>query len=759
MNTGNTRLETKFQLQAKRYILLAFSFLIGILLATNVQAQQTLTWTDSGGGIFDISSNWNPVGVPGSADTARFIQLTFGTVPIDFYENEAVDEISFEAGNFLFQGAGNLGNGRMLLETQDMTMLHAANLVLQHGLDDRSFHLDVSDRFDIEGRIVVSEGTKLTTLDATLDSIISNSPGEIVLVGTDSNGDSSDWTARTVRVGDSRFGSLKATQGATMYLDDAIVGYDIGSEGTLVVDGESLDGVLSQAIVEDFAIIGRYGEGSLEILDGATFTTPILSLGAFMESSSSLLVSGESSSQSPSRCDVDVMIANQSTIVVDENAILTSRVANINSGSVSLVNRETTWLSSEMLTVGRDGETNFNVDRGATLSVDDAVLGVEQGSVGRINLAGLGNSERSRLDVSGSIYVGGNEAESGGEGEVTLTEYCEMNVGRTIKIWNDGVVELNWRTELSADQIDNSEGGEFRFLGGTLVVNRFEGNLTQTGSLLPGGNDPGSTFILGDYIQEPGSKLILDIGGTTAGIEHDLVNLSGVAFLGGQVAFRMVDGFIPSPTDEFIVLDASDLIGFIAGVVDGQRVETTDGSGSFIVNYGIGSAYGENRIVLTDYQHIGGTDIDVTPNSMTVVRGNHAAGTAANLVASDNQDVSIQRRNTDIQSRTLLEVSGTSPTPNPNSIKVTLEGSVFARTTVTQIVQLYNYNNDSWEIVDSRNARRLIDSVVEISPNGDVSRFVQTGSREMKARILYRSSNARQQFSSNTDQFLWTVEL
>ena len=147
----------------------------------------------------------------------------------------------------------------------------------------------------------------------------------------------------------------------------------------------------------------------------------------------------------------------------------------------------------------------------------------------------------------------------------------------------------------------------------------------------------------------------------------------------------------------------------------------------------------------------------IVPSSLSVTRGNLAAGTVDDLADSDNLDVSIRRSSTDIQSRTEFEVSANSPTSTPTTMDLTLEASVFARLEVTQTIELFDFDSDSWEQVDSRPASRFIDAVVEVSVAGDVSRFVESGSSNIQARIRFVSANPRQQFTSHTDQFIWTI--
>jgi hypothetical protein len=50
-----------------------------------------------------------------------------------------------------------------------------------------------------------------------------------------------------------------------------------------------------------------------------------------------------------------------------------------------------------------------------------------------------------------------------------------------------------------------------------------------------------------------------------------------------------------------VALSATSLSGQFDNAVNGQRLTTVDGLGSFIVNYGAGSAFNPDQIVLSDY--------------------------------------------------------------------------------------------------------------------------------------------------------------
>jgi hypothetical protein len=186
--------------------------------------------------------------------------------------------------------------------------------------------------------------------------------------------------------------------------------------------------------------------------------------------------------------------------------------------------------------------------------------------------------------------------------------------------------------------------------------------------------------------------------------------------------------------------------------IEGSFANTKGSGGNGSLNIGSGVfqvEYGSNYVRLFGFK--------ATHDSLLVTRGTHISGGLGELAVSDDADLSIQRATSDIQSRTEFEVTSTSPTASPTSLSVTLEGAVFARSTIIQSIELYDYAANAWELVDSRNASNLVDLIVTVAATGDLNRFVEQTNLNVKARIRFQSLNPRQRFASNTDQFIWTI--
>jgi hypothetical protein len=106
-----------------------------------------------------------------------------------------------------------------------------------------------------------------------------------------------------------------------------------------------------------------------------------------------------------------------------------------------------------------------------------------------------------------------------------------------------------------------------------------------------------------------GAHSLFFISGTTRGAGpqsdgYDGVDVSGDLTLGGSLDLTLFDGFTPGATDEYTLMTSSLLSGSFSNVASGGTVLTTDGLGAFTVYYGVGSPYGANDVVLSDFTSV-----------------------------------------------------------------------------------------------------------------------------------------------------------
>ncbi len=150
----------------------------------------------------------------------------------------------------------------------------------------------------------------------------------------------------------------------------------------------------------------------------------------------------------------------------------------------------------------------------------------------------------------------------------------------------------------------------------------------------------------------------------------------------------------------------------------------------------------------------------VVGQSLGVSPGLQNAGGLTELETSDNMDLQIFRDPLSINAVTQFQLTATSPTATPTTFEFTLEGNCISRPNVVQRIQLFNFVTNAYETVDERNANRAPnpDLVVTATPGGDLSRFVDPSTLEIRAQVRYRADIARAGFASNTDQAVWTIE-
>ena len=148
----------------------------------------------------------------------------------------------------------------------------------------------------------------------------------------------------------------------------------------------------------------------------------------------------------------------------------------------------------------------------------------------------------------------------------------------------------------------------------------------------------------------------------------------------------------------------------------------------------------------------------VNVDTVNVSAGVLVNGTTVELEESDNVDFSARRSGASIQPVIQVDFGGVTSILNPTSLTLRFEGSVFARGIIVQRLSLFNYDTGSYEEVDVRNASRFTDGVAEITPAGDVTRFVDAATGSVEARVNLRANGARQIFSTNIDQVIWTID-
>ncbi len=240
----------------------------------------------------------------------------------------------------------------------------------------------------------------------------------------------------------------------------------------------------------------------------------------------------------------------------------------------------------------------LDVENGGIVMNTDGWIGASAGAIGTVTINGA-----STWTLTGRLSIGGDAATAtnGGMGTLGIQPDANVSIAQDIVLFPNGSVDFEGGT-LSTAAVSFDVGGQFDWTGGTLHVGIFNGNLVNQGGTLAPGQSPGNTVIVGNYTQQAAASLQIEIGGTLVNTEHDFVNVTSNAVLGGKLELTLIDAFVPDPADTFTIFNADNLLGFFSNVTDAQRLTTTDGMGSFLVHYGATSSFNPGQIVLTSFQ-------------------------------------------------------------------------------------------------------------------------------------------------------------
>lgn len=198
------------------------------------------------------------------------------------------------------------------------------------------------------------------------------------------------------------------------------------------------------------------------------------------------------------------------------------------------------------------------------------------------------------LNVSGGLSGSGRIVVTGSQNQVSVVGVYTQDGGE-VTLGDEGGSGIDSFTLKASAHIYS--GGATVSGNGTL-----EGTVTITSGTISPGFSPGQVTVAGDLILEEESVLKLEIGGTTAITGFDRIRQiegdAGVT-LGGQLQVDLINGFYDTiqSANEFAVLTSEQgLQGSFSNVADGERLTTTDGRGSFLVEYGASS------VTLSDFQ-------------------------------------------------------------------------------------------------------------------------------------------------------------
>ena len=122
--------------------------------------------------------------------------------------------------------------------------------------------------------------------------------------------------------------------------------------------------------------------------------------------------------------------------------------------------------------------------------------------------------------------------------------------------------------------------------------------------------DAGSTLhVSGGFTASNTAALNITVGGTTSqgATSPGVLQSSGTVTLAGNLSIRFAAGAaLPGAADTLAIVSGASVSGSFANVINGERLATADGLGSFQVNYGPSSEKSKTLVVLSNFVAQGG---------------------------------------------------------------------------------------------------------------------------------------------------------
>ncbi len=150
------------------------------------------------------------------------------------------------------------------------------------------------------------------------------------------------------------------------------------------------------------------------------------------------------------------------------------------------------------------------------------------------------------IDPEGSVVVSGSALAS--------KTVKSLTIGSTVS----GTAELRLAAGTDLTVLNGVEIQTRGKLGGDGEVTA---TVTNSGGIVGPGGSAGTLLIDGDYGQDSGGTFEVELGGTPASGDFDVLQVTGSVDLSGTIQVSAIDGFDPLPLDEFEVLTYGSRIG------------------------------------------------------------------------------------------------------------------------------------------------------------------------------------------------------
>ena len=132
-----------------------------------------------------------------------------------------------------------------------------------------------------------------------------------------------------------------------------------------------------------------------------------------------------------------------------------------------------------------------------------------------------------------------------------------FSVSGNINVLDMGVLSPDTAT-IAAAEVAIQQGGQLR---GTSTI---QSNVINLGLVAPGssaGNSPGTVNVTGNFTQDTTGVLEIEVGGTSPGTQHDVLQMTGMATLHGRLEMPFISGFTPTSGQSITYIQANSVVG------------------------------------------------------------------------------------------------------------------------------------------------------------------------------------------------------
>ena len=585
------------------------------------------TWTNTGtiqggnaGGT--ISVNLDNQGLVDANDSNNFGRLTINSATV---MNSGMGILQASNGTVLNLSTGTItsvgdakirADGGTVRLIDDVTLVDShfetagsSTIVINTGQTAHLAGVETTNDglFEVRGGTLVIDnvltlnGTGTTTIQfggsisGTPGDTLTNAAGHTINGGPELGSISADVN---------NLGVVESIAGPNSRMTISSANFTNGATGILRASGGLLD--LSTGTITSLAgskIIAN--GGTVQLVDDVTLVDSHFETGG---GSNIVVNGGQTGHLAGTQTTNDGQFNVRGTLMIDNSLTLAG------TGTTTVTNNGTIASAPGAVLTNAAEHTINTGPEGATISADlnnqglvDAILGPNsQLTISSANLSNTGTLRASSImsitnsfvnqglvDAVGTLNVGDSWENAGNvvvNGQVSTTGTYTQTTG---------VTQLNGGT-LSSTVLTDLQGGR---LEGNGIVS---GNVVSD-AVIAAGLSAGQLNFSGNLTLMDNSVLEFELGGLSQGVNYDHLAINGTVVLDGDLDLAFINGFESTvlSTDLFTLLTSTLLSSQFDNVLNGQRLLTSDGLGSFQVNYGVGSAFNPNHVILSDFQTVG----------------------------------------------------------------------------------------------------------------------------------------------------------